>query len=177
MGKQATNAVYYLTLPITIWITTWSACIFRYPRLFPPAPIFNNSLPSIRLRVGQHFFKVIGAVAVGLAVYAIASQLIVLLSMRNVQVSPLSILIVAPVAAMLAVSGPLLGLLINQREMTWSLLYVLVALPPLLVAIIPFWHTSVPVHPKTAVWAWCKLISAHLFWVATGLLSLFRHIG
>lgn len=52
-----------------------------------------------------------------------------------------------------------------------------VALPVLLGGLAPFVLSRRPVRPTTAVVAWCGLVSALLFWMAAGALSLGRSLG
>jgi hypothetical protein len=107
----------------------------------------------------------------GLALFAIAALLFTSLTVRNVETTPSSYLIVGFGAAGLVVLGPLLRLItVGMSVEAWQ--HTAVALPVLLGGLAPFALRRRAVSQTMALLAWCGFVTALLFWTAAGVFSL-----
>jgi hypothetical protein len=130
------------------------------------------------LRLDRHFCRLVAWVAAGFALFATVALAWTALTARGVQVSAGTCFVVGPAAAGLVVLGPWLGPMINpggQFGVAWRL--TAVALPVLIGSLAPFVLRRRAVTRGAAAVAWCGFLTALLFWIAAGVLSLGWSMG
>jgi hypothetical protein len=171
--------VLSVIVPVTIvWVAGWTVFTNRSARCFPSPQTSETSSPNVCLRLDRHLLAVVGWMAAGLGLFATAILAATSLAVRGVEVPLTSFLVVGPAAAGLAVLGPWFGPLIHPGGgFTAGLQMSTVALPVLLGGLAPFALRRRPVRQDTAVVAWCGFITALLFWISTGAISLGWSLG
>ena len=178
LREQAWRVLGVVPPITTAWIIGWTVWTNRSSRSFHPIPTHEKFSPTVCLRFDHHLLRVVGWMAAGLCIFATALLLATSLMVRNVQVPLTTFLIVGPAAAGLAILGPLLGPMMNPGGgFTAGLQLSTVALPVLLSGLAPFAFRRRPVRLGTAVMAWCSFVTALLFWISTGAMSLGWSLG
>ena len=176
--EQASLALSVVPPITTVWVAGWTVLTNRFLRSFPPLQTHETSSPTVFLRLDHHLLRIVGWIAAGLGIFATAVLLATSLAVRGVEVPLTAFLFVGPGAAGLAVLGPWLAPLIHPGGgFTAGLQISTVALPVLLVGLAPFALLRRPVRPNTAVMAWCGFVTALLFWISTGAMSLGWTLG
>lgn len=159
----------------TAWVVGWTVLINRFS---PPSPMQENLSPTVYLRLDRDLLRVVGWIAAGLGLFATAILLATSLTVRGVQVPLTSFIVVAIGAAGLAVFGPWLGPMIHPGGgFPAGLQMSVVALPVLLGGLAPFVFRRRPVRVGIAVVAWCGFVTALLFWISAGAISLGWSLG
>ncbi len=177
-GQLAERALSFsrAIVPLTaIWITAWCGWL--------NGPAAGNRTThglliesTVALEPDRRILQVAGGLGVGLALFAVGALAATAIFSRGAQVPVQSYLIVGPGALGLVLLGPFLGPLTTGWSFAWAWRYAAVGLPVLCVALAPFVRRRL-VAPRTAVAAWCGLVTALFFWIATGLFSLGRCLG
>jgi hypothetical protein len=142
----------------------WTVWTYRCARFSILSPNHKISSPKVWLQFDRRLLRLVGWVAAGFAIFTTAATVLF-----AGQVS----LLAGPMAIGLVVLGPWLGPLINSKggcAEAWQL--TAVALPVLLGGLAPFALYRRSVGQATATIAWCGFVSALLFWIAAGALSL-----
>lgn len=175
LREQAWRILSVVPPITTVWVVGWTVLINR---LSPPSPMHENLSPTVHLRFDRDLLRVVGWMAAGLGLFATAILLATSLTVRGVQVPLTSLIVVGLGAAGLAVLGPWLGPVIHPGGgFTAGLEMSAVALPVLLGGLAPFALRRRPVRPGTAVVAWCGFVTALLFWISAGAISLGWSLG
>ena len=182
VGRQLRGQAWHAltrVAPVTaVWVAVWAVRISRSRRLFPSPPSQEGASPEIRLRLNLRLLRLVGAMAASLGVFATVIMVLATVTGLGGSRSLTGFLIVGPIAAGLVVLGPWIGPLINPgggTNVAWQL--TAVGLPVLALGLAPFLLRRRPVRPTTAVVVWCGFVSALLFWMATGVLSLGWSLG
>ena len=169
-----------VVVPVTaIWVTGWAVWLGRNSLHSPPALAQADSPPGVLLRFNRHLPKLVGCVAVGIALFAFSVMLLTWLLVRSEHLTLTSLLVAGPMGAGLVVLGPWLGPVINpdRAVFTAAWQWTVVGLPVLLVTLAPFAFRRRQVKWGTATVAWCGFVTALLFWIAAGVCSLGGAMG
>jgi hypothetical protein len=177
LRDQAWRALIGVAPVTAAWITAWTVWIRYRWRVTIPQQVGQKSSPPVRLGLDARIVRLVGSLAAGLGLFAVLVLLLTALFARGVQVPLSSFFIIGPGAAGLVILGPFLGPMVTGWSFGWALRYAALGLPILLVGLAPFVLCKRPVRPGTAVAAWCGLLTALFFWIATGLFSLGRCLG
>jgi hypothetical protein len=165
--------------PLTVaWIMLWTLWLKRHDG-FPkdqPAGV-SGGAESVLLRLDRRFALLMGWTAGGLVIFAMALLLAVALFEHGAHVAMAKFIVVELGSAGLVVLGPFLGPIATGWNFEWALKYAAVGLPVLVAGVCPFIICRDPVSPRAAVLAWCGVITALLFWIATGVFSLGHCLG
>jgi hypothetical protein len=178
LGEGAWRMLSVIPPVATAWVTGWALLIHCSKRLQPV--LFENpdSVPAVSLRLSPFAFKIFGTAVVGFGILATAALLVTSWISRGVDVPLTSYLVVGPGAAGLVILGPWLGPMVNPGgDSTFAWQMTAVALPALVIGVAPFVVAGQPVQLGKAVTAWCRLVTALLFWTAAGILSLGASMG
>jgi len=178
LREEAWRSFVMIAPVVTAWVTAWAIWFNRSKRNGPDAYENDAASTAVHLRLDRQALLVFISSLIGFGILATAALLITSWVTRGIQVPYSSFLAVGPAAAGLVILGPWLGPLINPgggSSTAWQLTSV--ALPVLVFGVAPFFIWRRPVRIAKAITAWCGLVTALLFWIAVGVLSLGWSIG
>jgi hypothetical protein len=178
LSKQAWWLLTHV-VPVTAgWVCLWALWVNRSAVYRRPQSARESLSSKVALRLNRHLARFVALIACGLGAFATIGLLALCLAGRGSQTPLIGFALVGPITAGLVFLGPWLGPLLHpggspNTAMQWTA----VALPILLAGLAPFGIMHRPVNSGGGAVAWCGLVTALLFWAATGAFSLGWSLG